>query len=232
MQRIRTKQRRLTMNRTTLTSRAARWLYGLMSIGLLIFLLMVMIWATILLSTQGQIYRSLEQVPPRPIAIVFGAAVWPGGQLSTVLAERVETGVDLYHAGKVRKLLMTGDNRFEWYNEPAAMAQYAATQGIPVHDIVYDYAGRRTYDSCYRARHIFGIERAILVTQQYHLPRAVYTCRQIGIDVVGVAADRGAYPTGLRFAIRELPALLLAWWETNITHPIPVMGEPIEITYE
>lgn len=220
------------MNGTTLTSRAARWLYGLMSIGLLIFLLMVMIWATILLSTQGQIYRSLEQVPPQPIAIVFGAAVWPGGQLSTVLAERVETGVDLYHAGKVRKLLMTGDNRFEWYNEPAAMAQYAVTQGIPIQDIVYDYAGQRTYDSCYRARHIFGIERAILVTQQYHLPRAVYTCRQIGIDVVGVAADRGAYPTGLRFVIRELPALLLAWWETNITHPIPVMGEPIEIMYE
>jgi SanA protein len=177
-------------------------------------------------------YQRIEDAPARPIAIVFGAGVWPGGQLSNVLADRVETAVALYRAGKVRKLLMTGDNRFAWYNEPGAMGEYAEQRGVPAADIVYDYAGRRTYDSCYRARHIFGIESAILVTQAYHLPRALYTCRQMGIDAVGIAADRQAYQYIRRFRLRELPALLVAWFETNFLHPLPVLGDPIPIAYD
>jgi len=183
-------------------------------------------------STSDQIYDSVEQVPSRPIAIVFGAGIWPDGNLSHVLADRVDTAVDLYHAGKVRKLLMTGDNRFEWYNEPGAMGQYAISLGVPADDIVYDYAGRRTYDSCYRARHIFGIEEAILVTQRYHMPRAIYTANEMGIDAVGMAADRRQYVKMGQFTLREVPALLVAWWETNISHPVPVMGNPIEIRYD
>jgi SanA protein len=183
-------------------------------------------------SVKGYLYRDLAQAPAQPIAIVFGAGVWANGQLSSVLADRVDTAIDLYRAGKVRKLLMTGDNRFAWYNEPGAMAQYAQERGVPAEDIVYDYAGRRTYDSCYRARHIFGIERAILVTQEFHLSRAVYTCRRLGIEGVGAIADRQPYGSIAWFTAREMPALLVAWIQTNITHPVPVMGDPIPIQYD
>jgi len=201
-------------------------------IGLSLVILSLAIRAHIIHSAEGYIHDDIELVPSQPIAIVFGAGVWPNGNLSHVLADRIDTAVGLYHAGKVRKLLMTGDNRFEWYNEPGAMGQYAISRGMPADAIVYDYAGRRTYDSCYRARHIFGIEEAILVTQRYHLPRAIYTAHKMGIDAVGVAADRRSYVKMRQFTIREVPASLAAWWETNITHPRPVMGDPIEIRYD
>jgi len=180
----------------------------------------------------AMIYRDIEQTPEKPIAIVFGAGVYSDGRLSPVLADRVQTGVDLYRSGKVGKLMMTGDNRFEWYNEPSAMGRYAIAQGVPAEDIVYDYAGRRTYDSCYRARHIFGITEAILITQEYHLPRALYTADKMGIDVIGVPADRRPYSMLDYFKARELIALAAAWWDTTVSHPAPVMGDPIEIHYD
>ena len=201
-------------------------------IGFTIVIVSLVFRAHVIHSASDHIYDSVEQVPSRPMAIVFGAGIWPDGNLSHVLADRVDTAVDLYHADKVRKLLMTGDNRFEWYNEPDAMGQYAMSLGVPADDIVYDYAGRRTYDSCYRARHIFGIEEAILVTQRYHLPRAIYTAHKMGIVAVGMAADRRQYVKMGQFTVREVPALLAAWWETNLTHPIPAMGDPIELRYD
>jgi SanA protein len=180
-------------------------------------------------SVKAYIYRDLADVPTAPVAVVFGAGVLAGGYLTPILSDRVETAIDLYRAGKVHKLLMTGDNRFAWYNEPGAMAAYAQARGVPAKDIVLDYAGRRTYDSCYRGLHVFGIQRAILVTQEYHLTRAVYTCRRIGIDAVGMMADRPPSKVALEFRVRELPALLVAWWDTNVSHPVPVMGDPIAI---
>ena len=177
---------------------------------------------------RGRIY-TLEAVPPQPVAIVFGAGVWPDGRLSDILADRVQTAVELYHAGKVRKLLMTGDNRFVYYNEPKHMRDYATAQGVPTEDIVLDYAGRRTYDSCYRALHIFGVKEAILVTQAYHLDRALFTADRLGLDVVGVGADRRSYIYLRSYWLRELLATPVAWWEVLITHPKPILGEKLPI---
>jgi SanA protein len=171
----------------------------------------------------------VEGAPARDVAIVFGAGVWPDGTLSHVLADRVETAVRLYEAGKVRKLLMTGDNRRADYNEPAHMRDYALAQGVPAEDIVLDYAGRRTYASCYRARHIFDVTGAILVTQSYHLDRALFTARNLGIDAVGVAADRRDYVYIEGYWWRELLATTLAWWEVKITRPRPILGEKLPI---
>ncbi|MFP3896620.1 MAG: vancomycin high temperature exclusion protein [Anaerolineales bacterium] len=170
-----------------------------------------------------------KDVPDRDVAIVFGAGVWPDGTLSPILADRVRTGVDLYTAGRVQKLLMTGDNRRADYNEPARMRDYALSLGVPAEDIVLDYAGRRTYDSCYRARHIFGVSEAALVTQAYHLDRALFTARNLGIDAVGVAADRRHYVHIEGYWWRELLATTLAWWEVKIARPTPILGqkEPI-----
>ncbi len=168
------------------------------------------------------------QVPPRPVAIVFGAGLWRDGSPSPILRDRVETAADLYFAGKVEKLLMSGDNRFIYHNEPGAMREYALSLGVPDEDIVLDYAGRRTYDTCYRAGKIFGVRQAILVTQAFHLPRSLYTCNMLGVDAVGVAAGNRQYrPRSLAWWHgREIPATLVALWEVHIVHPLPVLGDP------
>jgi vancomycin permeability regulator SanA len=171
---------------------------------------------------------TIEQIPERSVAIVFGAGLWWDGSPSPVLRDRVATAAQLYFSGKVKKLLMSGDNRFLDYNEPGAMREYALKLGVPDNDIVLDYAGRRTYDTCYRAREIFGLGRAILVTQAFHLPRALYTCNQLGLRAIGVPADLRDYRRGaqLYWLGREIPATLMALWEVHVTHPLPVLGQP------
>ena len=169
-----------------------------------------------------------EDVPSKPIAIVFGAGLWWDGTPSPVLRDRVATAAQLYFTGKVNKLLMSGDNRFVNYNEPGAMRDYALGLGVPDEDIVLDYAGQRTYDTCYRAREIFGIKEAILVTQGFHLPRALYTCNQLGVEATGVPADLRDYRRGARIYWhgREIPATLVALWEIHIARPQPILGKP------
>jgi SanA protein len=169
-----------------------------------------------------------ETVPDHRIAIVFGAGLRRDGRPTAVLRDRVDTAVELYRAGKVDKLLVSGDNRFENYNEPGAMRDYAIEQGVPPADIVEDFAGRRTYDTCYRARHIFGVEDAVLVTQSFHQPRALYLCNALGIPADGVPSDNLRFRRGsmLWWQIRETPATLVALWEVHVSRPLPVLGNP------
>ena len=171
---------------------------------------------------------TVKNVKPKHVAIVFGAGLWIDGSPTPVLRDRVATAAELYLSGKVEKLLLSGDNRFIYYNEPGAMFQYARSLGVPAEALVLDYAGRSTYDTCYRAHEIFGVEEAILVTQNFHLPRALYTCKVLGINVVGVPADRRPYSLGpwIYWNIREYPATLNALWEVYVSHPLPVLGEP------
>jgi SanA protein len=177
------------------------------------------------------VYSRPAAVPARPVAIVFGAGYLPSGRLSAALADRMEAAMALYRAGAVNKLLLTGDNRFADYNEPAAMAAYAEARGVPREDLVLDYAGRRTYDSCYRAGVIFGVERAVLVTQGFHLPRALYTCDHLGLEVIGLAADRQAYGRAAWYSLRELFALARAWLDLELLKPQPVLGDPIPVDW-
>jgi vancomycin permeability regulator SanA len=128
------------------------------------------------LATSNYLHADLAEVPAQPIAIVFGAGIWEDGTPTPMLADRVQAAIDLYKAGRVGKLLMTGDNSSPDYNEVKVMQEYAEKQGVPANDITLDYAGFSTYESCYRAKAVFGITQAVLVTQNFHLPRAVYTC--------------------------------------------------------
>jgi SanA protein len=123
---------------------------------------------------------------------------------------------------------MSGDNRFVDYNEPGAMYSYAIELGVPPEDIVLDYAGRRTYDTCYRAKAIFGLDDVLLVTQRFHLPRALFLCGQMGLKANGVIADRTVYSRTSRVVwnLRETPATLVALVEAWVTHPLPVLGDP------
>jgi SanA protein len=171
---------------------------------------------------------TLEEVPKDKVAIVFGAGLLRDGSAGPVLSDRVETAVNLYHTGKVDKLLMSGDNRFVEYNEPEAMRQYAINAGVADEDIVLDYAGRRTYDTCYRAKHIFNVESAILVTQPFHMARALYLCHAFGVDSVGVEADNRYFLKRFRiyWNARELFATMGSAFDVMYTHPLPVLGEP------
>ncbi len=182
------------------------------------------------LAARSKIYAGAE-VPVHRVAIVFGAGLWRNGTPTPVLVDRVTTAADLYLSGKVEKLLVSGDNRFVEYNEPEAMRQLALELGVPSEAIVRDYAGRRTYDTCYRAKAIFGVDQAILVTQSFHMPRALYECNHLGVESVGVTSDLRQYRRSsmLYWNLRELLATAEALWDVHLAHPLPVLGnqEPI-----
>lgn len=211
--------------------RLAQTFLALVGIGLVGVLVVLALHGWVVVRYRSQIYTEIVQTPPRPVAIVFGAGYWPDGRLSDALTDRLETAIELYQAGKVNKLLLTGDNRFAHYNEPAVMARYAQARGIPSEDLVLDYAGRRTYDSCYRAKAIFGVERAILVTQRFHLPRALFLCDRIGLDSIGIVADRHRYIYARWYRLREILALVRAWLDVSLLHPVPVLGDPIPVDW-
>ncbi len=176
------------------------------------------------------IYSDIERLPPKPVAIVFGAGYYESGRLSYILQDRVDTAIDLYNKGVVSKLLMTGANNTLSYDEPSAMKRYAVKKGINEKDIVLDYAGFRTYDSLYRARDIFMVKSAILVTQKYHLYRAVYTARKFGLKAVGMVSNKRRYLKEDWYETREFLAILLSFIELNITKPKPhFLGEKIPI---
>jgi len=196
-------------------------------LGLLGLFILAIVRVVILLLAGNKTF-TVDDVPVRRVAIVFGAEVKRDGTPSAVLRDRVQTAVDLYKNGKVEKLLMSGDNRFVDYNEPEAMRQYAVSLGVPNEDIVLDYAGRRTYDTCYRAKEIFQVDSAILVTQGFHLPRALFLCNSFDVEAVGVKADNYYYLKRLRFFwnIRETLATTQAMWDVYVRRPLPVLGEP------
>jgi vancomycin permeability regulator SanA len=181
-------------------------------------------------SYQPAIYANPADVPSAPVAIVFGAAIRPDGEPSSMLADRIDAAVELYKAGKVQRILMSGDNSRPYYDEVTAMKHHAVEKGVPPEHVNLDYAGFRTYDSCYRARAIFGIDNAILVTQRYHLPRALYLANSMGIKAVGLKAGLDRYPGQDYYNLREAAALVVTWYEVNILHPLPrFLGEPVNL---
>jgi vancomycin permeability regulator SanA len=169
---------------------------------------------------RGRVY-AVATAPAREVALVFGAGVFPDGTLSRPLADRVHAAAALYQAGKVRKLLMSGDNSRSTYDESTAMKDYAISLGVRPQDVVLDYAGFHTYDSCYRARAVFDVHSAVLVTQRFHLARALFTCAGLGVDAIGVAADQQQYQRALWYRIREELARARAFLQVKLTHPKP-----------
>lgn len=180
---------------------------------------------------EAHTYTDVTQTPAEPVAIVFGAGITANRSLTPMLADRVYTSVQLYRLGHVRQLLMTGDGSSAQHNEVDPMRRYAEARGVPRQNVILDYAGFSTYESCYRARAVFGVTRAVLITQQYHLPRALYLCRHLGIDAVGIGTrDWGVYPDGLMtaYSIREVPAIFKALWQVHVTRPTPTYLGPKE----
>jgi len=200
-----------------------------LALGLVAVASLPIFWRTAVKGYYQRHIYAVQSAPAQRAAVVFGAAVYGNGRLSPVLRDRVETAVQLYKTGRVDKLLMSGDNQALNYDEPSAMVAYAVAQGVPPEDVQPDYGGRRTYDTCYRARDIFQVESVVLVTQAFHLPRALFTCRQLGVTAVGVAADLRAYRGARWYEIRETAATLVALWDVLRHNPPPVLGEPLPL---
>jgi len=158
-----------------------------------------------------------DAAPAVPWGVVFGAGLAPGGEPSPILAERLETALVLWRSGRVERLLLTG-NTDPYHDEIRSMRRYLTKGGVPERAISVDLEGLSTFDSCWRARGVFGVQRAILVTQGFHLPRAVYLARAAGIDAVGVRAGGGRWraPYVWRELLARPLALVDAW-----VHPRP-----------
>lgn len=177
-------------------------------------------------ASAGRTYTAAS-VPVRDVAVVFGAEVLPNKTPSAFLQARLDLAYELWRTGKVKVILVSGDNGDVHYNEPDAMRSYLIGKGVPDAKVVADYAGFDTYDTCVRAVRIFGVTSATLVTQSYHLPRALATCRTIGLDAVGVGDDtvQSASPDVWRNGVlRELPAGIKMAYDL-IARRQPILGD-------
>lgn len=167
--------------------------------------------------------------PPAKVVIILGARVYPN-RLSDMLADRVDTAIDLYNLGIVEKILVSGDHGTRGYDEVNAIKDYLLEKNIPGEDIFLDHAGFNTYNSMYRAKHIFEIDKAIISTQKFHLPRALYLARGLDIEAYGLAADKRVYTKQGYNNVREFLARVKAWFNLNLKKSPRFLGEKIPLT--
>jgi len=171
-----------------------------------------------------------DQAPTAEVAIILGAKVWGDGTPSNMLQDRLLTGIELYRQGKVKKLLLSGDHARATYDEVNAMRTFVLDRGVPPEDVFMDHAGFSTYDTMYRARDVFQVRDALVVTQGFHLDRAVYTARALGLNATGVPADLRVYQNAGRFAVRDWLARCKALLQLHILRSSPrFLGPPIPI---
>ena len=175
--------------------------------------------------------KARDELPHCQVAIVLGAGVRPDGLPSATLEDRLETGIELYRAGIVKKLLLSGDHGRITYDEANAMRRYALAAGLPKADVFLDHAGFSTYETMCRARDVFEVKDAIVVTQRFHLARSVYTARALGLEAWGCAADKRRYAAAAKNTVREWLARCKAAVQLHLTRPKPrYLGPAIPIT--
>ena len=174
----------------------------------------------------GASAASPEDAPSAEVAIVLGARVGPGDRPSPMLADRLEIGVRLYRLGKVRKLLLSGDHGAVSYDEVNVMRRYVLERGIPAEDVFMDHAGFSTFDTMYRASHVFRVTNALVATQDFHLARAVYTARAMGLEATGVSANRRPYVGTNRLRLREWFARCKAFAQLHLVKSEPLFIGP------
>lgn len=161
--------------------------------------------------------------------VVLGASVFADGTPSGILQDRLDDGIALYFAGVAPKLIMSGDNGTESYNEVRVMKQYAIAQGVPSEDIFCDHAGFSTYESMYRAKYVFGCQRIVVATQTYHLYRALWSAKSLGMQATGVPSDYHEYQKQLQYDIREVPARTKDFFKALFRMPSTYVGDAISL---
>ncbi|MFA5830122.1 MAG: ElyC/SanA/YdcF family protein [Candidatus Gracilibacteria bacterium] len=180
--------------------------------------------------TGAYIYSDLGKVPAKPVVMVLGAKVYVGDKMSSILLDRVQTALEIYQAGKAQKILLSGDHGTKTYDEVNTMKKYLLDHGVLAQDIFLDHAGFDTYDSFYRARDVFEVKSMIVVTQAFHLPRAVYIGNAMGIDTVGFVADKQRYQSEFMNNFRESFARVKAFFDVKFYALPKFLGPKIPIT--
>jgi SanA protein len=194
---------------------------GILGIGCLLFYISK--------STQNAIYTAVDSLPSKYVAVIFGAGIRPDGTPSKYLKDRLDAGIFLYNNQKVKRILLSGDNGHKSYDELQVMKDYCVKAGVPKRDIFVDYAGFDTYSTVYRAKDLFKVDNAIMVTQAYHLKRALFLCRNLNIDAVGFAADNGGYQLAAKNKLREQLALVKCFVDVNRNRKPKYYGGNIDI---
>ena len=205
------------------------WLLALAILGIGA---LTVIDASIRLSGKGRILTQEEAAELEDVdcILVLGCLVHDSGRPSDMLSDRLRRGVALYEAGAAPKLLMSGDHGREDYDEVDAMKRYAVDAGIPSEDVFMDHAGFSTYESLYRARDVFQAQKLLIVTQEYHLYRALHIAKRLGLEAYGVASDYHTYWGQSAREVREILARVKDW-AVCIFKPLPTyLGDPIPIT--
>ncbi len=177
------------------------------------------------LSSKDIIYKSSENIYPSKIGIVFGAAVLPSRKPSDVLKDRLDSAYELYELGKIEMIIVSGDNRVKRYNEPQVMYEYLVGKGVTEENIIRDYAGLRTYDTCIRAKTLWNVNDAVLITQEYHLYRAIYTCNSVGVKSIGYSSTKQTYLNETYFYLREVLAWYKAMFDIHVISPQYIGGD-------
>ena len=179
-------------------------------------------------STCPFVYSTIKSAPTAQVALVLGASVKQDGTLSPVLKNRADAAVSLYKEGKVSKILVTGDNGELSHNEVNPTGKYLLAQGVPKSDIFLDHAGFDTYSSLYRAKEVFNVESVIVVSQEFHLPRALFIAQGLDIGAFGFKTSSG----GLYVYnwLREVPATWKSLWDTHVGRMPKYLGDRIDIS--
>lgn len=176
------------------------------------------------------IYSRTEQLPESRAVLVLGAAVWRHGQMSDVFFDRASTALAVYRAGKAEKILVSGDHSRGDYDEVNIAKKFFLDNNVPQEDIFVDYAGFDTYDSVCRAKKIFKVDSMIVSTQKFHLPRALFAARALGIEAAGITADLRQYNLGFYNFLRENAARAKTFWEVSFAASPRYLGEAIPIS--
>ncbi len=176
-------------------------------------------------STADNIYTKISDLPISNTVIVLGASVHSDGKLSPILQDRVDTALRIFRSGKAKQFLLSGDNRKNDYDEVSAMKNYLIEREVPENLIFTDPAGIDTYDSMYRSNFIYEVPNAIVVTQNFHLPRAMFIANSLGLDYIGIPATAKHYDTQSSLIRREKLANLKAVWEVIINQTPNNMGD-------
>ena len=160
--------------------------------------------------------------------LILGAGIW-GDKPSPMLEDRLKEGIVLYKQGTTKKIIMSGDHSREDYDEVKIMKEYAESEGVPSEDIFMDHAGFSSYDSVYRAKEIFGVQKMIIVTQKYHLYRSLYIAKKLGIEVYGIESNLRIYPGQVFREIREILARDKDYFKCIMKPEASIMGEKISL---
>lgn len=193
----------------------------------------VFVFIIIKLESDPYIKETRQELPKAYTAIVLGAAILKNGTLSTIFKDRVDIAIDLYKEGYVETILVAGDDGTNNYNEVNPARDYLLIHGIPSEAIFLDHAGFDTYSSMYRARDIFLVKDAIVVTQSFHLPRAVFIARRLGIQAYGIPSDQHTYrfKNNIRETLANVKALLNVMYNRKpkyLGEEIPITGSSVD----